>query len=308
LNLGDPTLMGTRGLDMPVYAEPLVAQAFLAPLPQNFQPFPLSRLRHPFDMRLERAVALMGDMGVAADVYRYQQFPQRQLAMHKRKVMVGELQQLLTQQMRRLQQDEDTLEREEEQVRSRLREAQVPLRLAPHLARDWQLGEVPGDVFYRRMVNVLPAYMRPSLHSTTITTHVPPITAAAGPAIPSPEEGHPRSRRARTRPAPSPRTEPRTSNQPEGSRRNRRCHFCRSRTHRLELCSRPHRRCTPRVCHVHANQIHFEDTKADCAFWAAAGREERSPIEVTHVMSHIIRARDAEEDLLADGTGYEGSD
>jgi hypothetical protein len=25
-------------------------------------------------------------------------------------------------------------------------------------------------------------------------------------------------------------------------------------------------------------------------------------------MSHIIRARDAEEDLLADGTGYEGSD
>jgi hypothetical protein len=76
LNLGDPTLMGTRGLDMPVYAEPLVAQAFLAPLPQNFQSFPLSRLQHPFDMCLERAVALMGDMGVAADVYRYQQLPQ----------------------------------------------------------------------------------------------------------------------------------------------------------------------------------------------------------------------------------------
>jgi hypothetical protein len=88
----------------------------------------------------------------------------------------------------------------------------------------------------------------------------------------------------------------------------RRCHFCHSRSHRLEQCPQPHHKCTPRICRVHANQIHFEDTKRNCAFWAAAGREEQSPIEVMHVMSHIIRARDAEEDLLADGTGYDGSD
>jgi hypothetical protein len=110
------------------------------------------------------------------------------------------------------------MEHEEEQVCSCLREAQVPLHLTPHLARDWQLGEVPGNVFYQRMVNVIPAYMRPALQSTTITTHVPPIIAAVGPAPPPPEERHPRPHRARTRPVPSPRTEPCTRDQPEGGR------------------------------------------------------------------------------------------
>jgi hypothetical protein len=145
-------------------------------------------------MHLERAVALMGDMGVAADVYRYQQLPQRQLAICKRRVMVGELQQLLTQQMRKLQQDKDAIEREEEQVRSHLRKAQVPLCLAPHLARDWQLGEVPSNIFYQRMVNVLPAHMRPALQSTTITTHLPHIVTAAGPEDLPPQGGSSQTR------------------------------------------------------------------------------------------------------------------
>jgi hypothetical protein len=158
------------------------------------------------------------------------------------------------------------------------------------------------------MVNVVPAHMRPALQSTTITTHVPHIVAAAGPSGPPPEEGSSRTCRARTRPAPSPRTEPRACQAQGTSRPSNQCHFCWSRSHCLELCPHPHRKCTPHICRVHANQIHFEDTKVDCAFWAAAGREERSPIEVMHVMSHIIRARDAKEDLLADGTGYNGSD
>jgi hypothetical protein len=69
-------------------------------------------------MHLGRGVSLLRDLGVTADVYRYQQLPQKQLALQKRRVMAGELQQLFTQQMHKLQEDKDALEQEEEQVHS----------------------------------------------------------------------------------------------------------------------------------------------------------------------------------------------
>jgi hypothetical protein len=59
---------------------------------------------------------------------------------------------------------------------------------------------------------------------------------------------------------------------------------------------------------MHANQLHFKDTKDNCLFWQATGIEDRSEIEVCKVMLHVIYARDLKEDLLADSLSYRGLD
>jgi hypothetical protein len=74
---GTPTLLGCHGITHPVYSTQLVASPFHAPAPRYHNPLPLEILENPFDMRIERVLLFLGDLGVMGDIYMLCSLPLR---------------------------------------------------------------------------------------------------------------------------------------------------------------------------------------------------------------------------------------
>ena len=73
------------GYDRPVHSEPLHALPFQAPAPSRLILPSFQTLAHPFDLRIERALNALGDLGVQAEVYRLRRLVHRQQeVLHRR--------------------------------------------------------------------------------------------------------------------------------------------------------------------------------------------------------------------------------
>ena len=160
---------------------------------------------------------------------------------------------------REVQEDKDALERDQEKTCARLREAQVIMRLAPHLAFDTEEGEVPSSLFYQRTVGVQPRGERQAPFVTCPVGRTPSRRSTRITNVPT-------SGPSRRPPAP-----PSTSTGQQ--QRRGRCYFCRSRSHRLLACPRPHRRCSSLRCHVQTDHPLFVTMRDTCPFWRTAGNE-----------------------------------
>jgi hypothetical protein len=80
---GTPTLLGCQGRSHPVYSMHLTAQAFHAPAPCYHDPRPIEILENPFDMRIERALLFLGDLGVMGDIYTLRTLPMRRQGLYQ---------------------------------------------------------------------------------------------------------------------------------------------------------------------------------------------------------------------------------
>jgi hypothetical protein len=79
---GTPTLLGCQGRSHPVYSMHLTAHPFHAPTPHYHNPHPIEILEHPFDMRIERALLFLGDLGVMGDIYILCSLPMRRQGLY----------------------------------------------------------------------------------------------------------------------------------------------------------------------------------------------------------------------------------
>jgi hypothetical protein len=82
---GTPTLLGCQGRSHPVYSMHLIARPFHSPAPRYYDPRPIEILEHPFDMRIERALLFLGDLGVMGDIYILRSLPMRCQGLYRRK-------------------------------------------------------------------------------------------------------------------------------------------------------------------------------------------------------------------------------
>src|ERR1700742_379094 len=163
-----------------------------------------------------------------------------------RRTVVG-LERAVQQMWQQIATAEVNIERDEENIIKRLHASHAVLRMASHIKLDEEMGEVPGAVFYPRMMGTraladlrLPPYeensARPSPAHSTAHTRLPTSPQhSPSPQLEEPPEPGP------SRPAP----------RHEHRRQRRiRCFFCRTRGHCLDDCLTPHARCLALRCRI----------------------------------------------------------
>src|ERR1700742_1648037 len=181
---GDPTLLGMRGYGHPIYGVPLTALPFSTAPPEHHIGFPLYHFQNAFDQCINWAVDTLSNLGVAADVYRLRQIPHRQLEVKTMRRTVVGLERVVQQMWQQITTAEVNIECDEESIINRLHASRTVLRMASHIELDEEMGEVPGSVFYPRMMGTraladlrLPPYeensTRPSPTHGMAHTHLP---------------------------------------------------------------------------------------------------------------------------------------
>src|SRR5579863_1431373 len=148
---GEPTIMGTMGYGQPVHSESLHALPFAAPAPAHFHIPSFSILQNPFDPRTERALDGLGDLGVQAEVYRLRRVAHQRMEVLHRRVALQEETRQQCQRWEDLYALEESVDREEEAVKERLKAAQAFLRMDAHTTLDREPGEVPSPTSYFQM-------------------------------------------------------------------------------------------------------------------------------------------------------------
>src|SRR5579863_753302 len=148
---GEPTIMGTMGYGQPVHSKPLHALLFSAPAPAHFHLPSFNLLQNPFDPRTERALDGLGDLSVQAEVYRMRRVAHQRLEVPHRRVALQEEMRQQCQRWEDLYALEESVDREEQAVKERLKAAQVFLRMDAHTSLDREPGEVPSTASYFQM-------------------------------------------------------------------------------------------------------------------------------------------------------------
>src|ERR1700742_342719 len=180
-----------------------------------------------------------------------------------RRMGVG-LERVVQQMWQQIATAEVNIERDEEGIINRLHASRAVLQMAIHIELDEEMGEVPGAVFYPRMMGTraladlrLPPYKEePAQPSPTCgMAHTRLPTSPQHPPLPQPEES---SEPGPSRPAPH----------HERQRQRRvRCFFCHTQGHRLDDCPAPHTRCSALHCRVPNSHALFRRGQGDCPFW-----------------------------------------
>ena len=148
VQVGNPMLLGAMGPREPMYRRNLNALPFHTAEPQGFIPYTFDMLANPLDPRLDRAVAMLGDLGISAEIHRLRLLPLRYLDMARQSAYLGRERGCIDQEQWYLHLAKRQLELEEEGIKQRLTAARVSLRITPHLDHDREQGEVPSTLTY----------------------------------------------------------------------------------------------------------------------------------------------------------------
>src|SRR6267142_174561 len=89
VQVGNPMLLGAMGPGEPVYGRNLNALPFHTAEQQGFTPYTFNMLANPLDPRLDRAVAMLGDLGITAEIHRLRLLPLRYLDMARQSAYLG---------------------------------------------------------------------------------------------------------------------------------------------------------------------------------------------------------------------------
>src|ERR1700742_3911426 len=130
-------------------------------------------------------------------MYRLRQIPHRQLEVKTMRRTVVGLERAIQQMWQQITTAEVNIERDEENIIKRLHASRAVLRMASHIELDEEMGEVPGAVFYPRMMGTraladlcLPPYEENSAQPSPThgTTHTRLPASPQRPPLPQPEE------------------------------------------------------------------------------------------------------------------------
>jgi len=221
---GEPTIMGTMGYGQPVHSESLHALPFAAPAPAHFHLPSFNLLQNPFDPRTERALDGLGDLGVQAEVYRLRRVAHQRLEVLHRRVALQEETRQQCQRWEDLYALEESVDREEEAVKERLKAAQVFLRMDAHTTLDREPGEVPSTASYFQMTG------RRAKHDSRAY----------------PDSGRPGGSTGAT-----------LISTARSRRPIRPCGYCGDELHYMYDCPFPHRHCDQLVCRVKSRHAHY---------------------------------------------------
>src|SRR6267142_378674 len=269
MQAGNPMLLGAMGPGEPVYGRNLNALPFHAAEPRGFTPYAFDVLANPLDLRVNRAVATLGDLGVTADIFRLHQLPLRYLDMARQNAYLAKERGRIDQEQQYLHLAKRQLEIKEEGIKQCLDAARVSLRIAPHLDHDREPGEVPSTLTYPRITTKGARYdtNRPLRGGTP--------------------------RRGRT---PRCATGRHTSRGPDI---NNPCLYCRSDRHPSFECTQPHARCSAEDCLVPPPHTHFKP-RTMCAYFAMHTSGSRMTAdEVGYLLADLVYCPE-EDDPMTD--------
>jgi hypothetical protein len=141
-------MLGTMGRNLPVYSNRLEAQPYAGEAPEDFHPPPIESLAYPFDLRVERALTNLGDLGILGDVTRLRQGVIRDMEEERHLQVLEREEQLARDRVQASREYRRRLVVERGAVLGRLTEAKVFLCLSPHLKQDKAQGDIPFPLHY----------------------------------------------------------------------------------------------------------------------------------------------------------------
>ena len=131
---GDPTIYLTVGDGYPAYQHLLVAEPSSEPS-MDIQPADLLLFHERFQMEpvVNRALEVLGDRGISADVLCLRQFPGRRRALQEMRNQITRLEDFILKECQRYYKRDQALIDEEKEVRDRLIKARAVERMEPYL-------------------------------------------------------------------------------------------------------------------------------------------------------------------------------